>query len=94
MTVLIVGADKLGNLPQELEKHGCQEVIHWNCRNPTARKKEIPKKVDMVVVFHDYIGHEMMNSIKEKAKKQRLPMVFSKRSVSDIRKNLIRIVNS
>jgi hypothetical protein len=89
MTVLIVGADKLGNLPLELQQHGCQEVIHWDCRKQAAKKKEIPKKVDMVVVFHDFIGHEMMNSIKEKAKKLKLPLIFSKRSISDIRKKLI-----
>lgn len=88
MTVLIVGADQLGNIPQELEKYGCEEVIHWDGRKKTAVKKEIPTKVDMVVILHDFVGHVLMNSIKEKAQKMKLPLVYSKRSVTHIKEKL------
>ena len=89
MTVLIVGADKLGKLPQELEQHGCQEVIHWAGRKKTSVKKEIPINVDFVVILHDYVSHRLMNSIKGQAKRLRLPVVFSKRSVADIKGKFI-----
>lgn len=89
MTVLIVGGDNLGNLTQELEEQGCQEIIHWEGRKKAAVKKKIPAKVDVVVVLHDFVSHDLMSTIKEKAKKLKLPMVFSKRSVADIKGKLL-----
>lgn len=87
MTVLLVGADQLGNIPKELEQHGCKEVIHWSGRKKNCLKKIIPSRVDMVVIFHDYVSHVLMNAIKEHARNLSLPIIFSKRSVSDINKN-------
>lgn len=88
MTVLLVGADKLGNIPQELEQYGCRKVIHWDCRKKASVKRDIPAKTDMILVFYDYISHCMANSIKEKAKKMKLPVFFSKRSATDIKEKL------
>lgn len=88
MTVLLVGADQLGNIPKELEQHGCKEIIHWSGRKKNCSKKNIPSRVDMVVIFHDYVSHVLMNAIKEHAKALSLPIIFSKRSVADIKKNL------
>lgn len=88
MTVLLVGADNLGNIPQELEEHGCHKVIHWDARKKATAKKDIPAKTDMIVIFHDFISHSIMNTVKEKAKKLGLPIIFSKRSTSDIKEKL------
>lgn len=83
MTVLLVGADRLGNIPQELEQHGCKRIIHWDGRK--ARKREIPTKVDMVLVFHDFVNHRLMDDVKLQAKKRCLPIVFSRRGIADLR---------
>lgn len=88
MTVLLIGADQLGKIPEELEQHGCKEVIHWSGRKNVALKKNIPSKVDLVFVFHDFVGHNLVKAIKEKAKELQLPVIFVKRSIADIRKNL------
>ena len=86
MTVLLVGADRLGNIPRELEQHGCETIIHWDGRK--AQKKEIPRKVDMVLVFHDFINHRLMDDVKSQAKRRSLPILFSRRGIADIRQVL------
>lgn len=88
MTVLLIGADQLGKIPEELKHYGCKEVIHWSGRKQEALKKSIPSKVDLVFVFHDFVGHNLVNNIKEQAKQLRLPVIFAKRSIVDIRRIL------
>lgn len=86
MTVLLVGADRLGNIPKELRQYGCEEIIHWDGRK--VQDKKIPQKVDMVLMFHDYLNHSLMGKIKEEAKKRNLPVLFSRRGTVDIMKTL------
>lgn len=88
MTVLLVGADRLGNIPKELEQYGCKKIIHWDGRK--SQNKAIPSKVDMVLVFHDFINHRLMDEVKLQAKKRCLPIVFSRRGVTDLRCALCR----
>lgn len=86
MTVLLVGADRLGNMPKELEDHGASEIIHWSGRK--ERNKYIPQHVDMVLVVHDYVNHALMESVKGQAKRRRLPVIFAKRGVADLKQAL------
>ncbi len=84
MTVLLVGADKLGNMPKELEDRGASEIIHWTGRK--GRNREIPRHVDMVLVVHDYVNHALMDSVKGQAKRRQLPIIFAKRGVADLKR--------
>ena len=86
MTVLLVGADRLGNMPKELEGHGASEIIHWSGRK--ERNKEVPQHVDMVLVVHNYVNHALMDSVKVQAKRRRLPIIFAKRGVADLKQAL------
>ena len=86
MTVLLVGADRLGNMPKELEDQGASKIIHWSGRK--ERNKDIPLHVDMILVVHDYVNHALMDSVKGQAKRRRLPIVFAKRGVADLKQAL------
>lgn len=86
MTVLLVGADRLGNMPRELEDHGASEIIHWSGRK--ERNRDIPRNVDMILVVHDYVNHALMDSVKGQAKRRRLPIIFAKRGVADLKQAL------
>lgn len=81
MTVLLVGADRLGNIPVKLQKEGAEEIIHWSGRSKSYLNKTIPKKVDMVILFWDFLNHNLMSNIKQQAKAAGIPVVFSKRSL-------------
>ena len=88
MTVLLVGADRLGNIPKELEEYGCSEIIHWDGRK--AQDKKIPQKVDMVLMLHDFLNHNLMIRIKAEAKRRDLPIVYSRRGTADLKQALKR----
>ena len=81
MTVLIVGADRLGKIPDELQKDGFTKIIHWTGRERSFRNRTIPKKVDRVLLFYDFTNHCLMHSIKRQAKNFGIPIIYTKRSV-------------
>lgn len=89
MHVLIVGGDHLGNISQELQKHGVEKIHHWTGRNrPHWVERDIPRSVGLVLVFYDYINHNLASSIKRKAKDRGLPVVYSQRSWSSLGEKL------
>ena len=90
MTALLVGADKLGNIPETLRCQGIDHYVHWTGRKKKLRKSKIPKEADMIILFYDYIEHNIACIIKEQAKQQNIPCVFSKRAVSDLTQQLER----
>lgn len=82
MVVLIVGADSLGNIYDILSHDGNEEIIHWTGRCKSCVHKCIPKRVDKIIIFCDFVNHPLMNNIKKQAKKGGLPIVYSKRALS------------
>ncbi len=85
MTVLIVGADRLGNIYDQLHKEGADEIIHWKGRCSSCEKKYvIPKNVQKVIVFCDFINHNLMGHIKKQAKRSGVPILYTRRAVSHI----------
>jgi len=82
MKVLVVGADRLGNIPLILRREGVQEIIHWNGRNKSSFNKVVPKNIEKVIVFCDYINHNTMINVKRQAKIIGIPVIYSKRALS------------
>lgn len=82
MVVLIVGADKLGNICEKLQQEGAHDIIHWTGRCKLCKNKCIPKNVKKIIVFCDFINHSLMGNIKKQAKKSGVPILYSKRSLS------------
>lgn len=88
MKALIVGADRLGNIPETLVNYGISDYIHWTGRKKGMRRLEIPNEVDMVIVFYDFIEHNITEIVKQKAKQSKIPCIFSRRACSDLSKRL------
>ena len=84
MKALLVGADRLGNIPTALESFGIDDYTHWTGRKKGMRKMDIPEQTDVIIVFTDFIEHNMTQLVKEKAKQMNIPCVFSKRASSDL----------
>lgn len=79
-SLLIVGADHLGVIPDKLSSVGFKEVLHINGRKDQMVKKEIPEKVSCILVLTDYVNHNLSTLIKKRAKNQSIPIYFAKRS--------------
>ena len=84
MTALVVGGDKLGNIPDLLEINGIKNYIHWTGRKKGLRKKQLPKNIDLIIVLYDYVEHNLTKIIKKHSKTLNIPCIFSKRGCSDL----------
>ncbi|WP_010493263.1 DUF2325 domain-containing protein [Paenibacillus elgii] len=87
-SILVVGADHLGNMPDHLANIGFDEVMHMSGRKCQMVKKGIPEKVDAVLVLTDYVNHNLTKAIKQQAKEQEVPIYYAKRSWCSVQKAL------
>ncbi|MHC4269063.1 MAG: DUF2325 domain-containing protein [Planctomycetota bacterium] len=88
MSVLIVGGDHLGSIPKELKKIGVDDIRHMNGRNRNVVKKGMPMSMDLIIILHDYVNHNLAHVTKKQAKENNIPVVFARRSWSSIYKKL------
>ncbi len=84
MTALLVGGDKLGNIPEVLKENGISKYIHWTGRKKKLRKSKIPKEADIIIMFYDFLEHNITNIIKNQAKGMNKTCIYSKRAVTDL----------
>lgn len=87
-SILVVGADHLGNMPEHLADIGFDEVMHMSGRKCQMVRKGIPDKVDAVLVLTDYVNHNLTKAIKQQAKEQEVPIYYAKRSWCSVKKAL------
>ena len=81
MTAMVVGADYLGTIEKKMREMGVTEIAHFKGRNPgEIRRVSIPKSVSFVLVFTDYVNHNIAKAVKSHAKAQAVPLVYAKRS--------------
>ena len=92
MSVMIVGADHLGNMLKYLEDYGIKEVEHICGRKTADRKRfEISRGTSLVVVLVDFVNHGTAKHIKEQAKSQGIRTIFAQRSWCSLQQQLERI---
>lgn len=84
MAVLIVGADRLGNIEDQLRSRGSGPVIHWDGRKKSYSNRIIPHNVEKIIIFCDFISHRAMMNIKKQAKIKGMPIQYSRRSLIGI----------
>ncbi|OPY57800.1 MAG: hypothetical protein A4E55_01380 [Pelotomaculum sp. PtaU1.Bin035] len=81
MSILVIGADHLGDIAVNLKSMGCHSLTHLKGRkNIGKRKLKIPEGTDLVLIMTDYVDHNIARSIRDTAKELFVPVVFSKRS--------------
>ncbi|WP_306428795.1 DUF2325 domain-containing protein [Siminovitchia terrae] len=91
-SLLIVGADHLGIIPEKLSSLGFDEVLHINGRKAKMVKMSIPENTSYILVLTDYVNHNLSTMIKQRAKKQAIPIFYAKRSWCSIFKALKNIL--
>ena len=87
-SLLIVGADRLGLIPDKLISLGFDEVLHVSGRKNKMVEKEIPEKTSCILVLTDYVNHNLSTVIKKRAKNQSIPIYYANRSWCSIYKAL------
>ncbi|OLS35521.1 dihydroorotate dehydrogenase [Alkalihalophilus pseudofirmus] len=89
-SLLIVGADRLGSIPQKLEGLGFKQITHVDGRKAQMVKKEIPSHIDLILVLTDFINHNLTSVLKKKAAEQNIPICYAKRSWCSIYQSIGR----
>jgi len=89
MSVMLIGADHLGNIGKKIQMMGFNSIDHVTGRNVNDRKKfKCPLSTALIVVFIDYINHATAKNIKVMAKSQGVPLIFANRSWSSLQDKL------
>lgn len=92
MSILLVGGDRLDNIKDKLTERGFEDIEHVSGRKKSDKKIKIPEKTDLVLVFVDYVGHKLSQTIKEQSRKSDVKIAFSKRSWTCMEKTIQRCI--
>jgi len=82
--LVIVGADHLGQIEKNLNQIGFKNILHIKGRKESHNRFQIPQEADAVLVLLDFASHNLVKAMKDKAKKQSLPVFYAKRSWTSI----------
>ncbi|MCM5568921.1 DUF2325 domain-containing protein [Burkholderiaceae bacterium FT117] len=90
MKALIVGADRLGNIPELLAGHGIGIARHVSGRDRAAQRADpsMPAGIDLLILFTDFLGHNVMRGYREAARRQGVRIVACRRSVCSLKSAL------
>lgn len=87
MNALLVGADRLGNIPQLLAEYGISILRHVSGRAPAAQRSEpsVPAGTELLILFTDFLGHNAMRGYRDAARRNGLRIVACRRSTCSLR---------
>ncbi|NMF88060.1 DUF2325 domain-containing protein [Aromatoleum petrolei] len=90
MDALIVGADRLGNIPNVLSEFGIRIAGHVSGRETAHQRRTatLPAGIEMVILFTDFLGHNVMQRFREAASKEGAAVVCCRRSVCALQQAL------
>lgn len=87
MKAVLVGADRLGNIPEVLTEYGISVIRHVSGREPSAQRsgRTVPTGAELLILFTDFLGHNVMRGYRDAARRQGLPVVACRRSTCSLR---------
>jgi hypothetical protein len=92
MEALVVGADRLGNIPDVLNQFGIRIAGHISGRDSTHQRRTapLPAGVEIVILFTDFLGHNVMQRFRQAASREGVMLVCCRRSVCALQEALGR----
>lgn len=90
LSAVVVGADRLGNIPELLRSHNISITHHISGRDPSHQKKnlQLPSGTALVILLTDFLGHNVMKTFRLAAQKNGVRVVACRRSVCAMRQAL------
>jgi len=84
MNAVVVGADRLGNIPELLEKMGIRIANHISGRATSHQRQvaALPSNTDLLILFTDFLNHNAMRSYRNRARFQGVRVLACRRSAS------------
>ncbi|MDF2680896.1 MAG: hypothetical protein K0R47_2086 [Brevibacillus sp.] len=78
--VLVIGGDRVGAIENKLQEKGFRHVYHVSGRKKSDVKTMIPSDTELILVFINFVNHNLCKNIKKLAKQRQVPIVFCRRS--------------
>ncbi|MCI0500956.1 MAG: DUF2325 domain-containing protein [Epsilonproteobacteria bacterium] len=97
MSVLVLGGDKINPILNILYELGITNVTHWtgrNMKNGNKKAKQIPSKVDFVLMLTNFLNHNTMLHYKQEAKTKNVCVAYSTRNMDAVRCEVLKLLNS
>lgn len=90
VSALVVGADRLGNIPDLLKDHNIAIRQHISGRDPAHQKKtpQLPSGTDLVILLTDFLGHNVMKTFRAAAQRSGIRVMACRRSVCSVKQAL------
>lgn len=87
VSAVIVGADRLGNIPNLLQMHNIKIKQHINGREPSHQKKTLtlPSGTELLILLTDFLGHNVMKAFRSAAQRSGIKVVACRRSVCSVK---------
>ena len=94
MKATLIGADRLGNIPQALLDRGIDVLRHISAREPAGQRRGqgLPAGTELLILFTDFLNHNAMRSFRRAAQERGIPVVACRRSVTCLMQCLDRCV--
>jgi hypothetical protein len=92
MNATLVGADRLGNIPALLETQGIRVLCHISGRAASDQRRAggLPKGTQLLILFTDFLGHNVMRAFRRAAEEDGIPVLACRRSASCLMQSLQR----
>jgi hypothetical protein len=86
MNAVLVGADRLGNIPEALEKLGIRIARHITGRASSHQKQlvALPANTHLLILFTDFLNHNAMRNYRNRAAADGIQIVACKRSLNSL----------
>jgi hypothetical protein len=83
LNAVIVGADRLGNIPDLLGTHNIRIIQHVSGRDPSHQRRslQLPSGTELVILLTDFLGHNVMKSFRQAAQRSGAKVMACRRSV-------------
>ncbi|MFA7084514.1 MAG: DUF2325 domain-containing protein [Arcobacteraceae bacterium] len=93
MSVLVIGGDQISHISLMLQNLGAKTINHWDARKKSsAPRKKIPQDTNCIIMLTSFLNHNVMYKYKNEAKKQNIPFICAKRSISCVYDEYVKIM--
>jgi hypothetical protein len=93
MKVVLIGADRLGNIPERLAARGYSIASHISGRAAAHQRSAsaLPRDTQLMILFTDFLGHNVMKSFRALAQERGVRVLACRRSASALEEQLSRL---
>ena len=90
VSAVVVGADRLGNIPDLLKVHNIAIRQHISGRDPSHQKKtlQLPSGTQLLILLTDFLGHNVMKTFRAAAQRSGIRVLACRRSVCSMKQAL------